>query len=192
MTYNKTVLTDIDHVVLHHATSFQKWLGDNYCPSFKNKNWEEYIDFEEWLGMNTKEANEIIHKFNTSIYFSELFPEKDAEIIIPKLKDKGYNFIGITACGDHSDIKKYREMNIQKYFPDIFDTIYYVNNPNDKLEILSSYPPSYWVEDHISNAVLGKNCGHKTYLIDQPYNKNFKCEDITRVKSWEEIFIDLK
>lgn len=189
MKYQKTILTDIDHVVLHHATYFQEWLTNNYCTSYENKNWDEFKNFEEWLGMDTPEANDIIFKFNSSESFSELYPEKDSLVVIPMLKNLGYNFVGITACGDHKNIKKYRDINIEKYFPNIFDEIFYVNNPDDKLDILSSFKPSYWVEDHINNVLLGKGCGHKTFLMDQPYNKNYNLEEgITRVYSWADIF----
>ncbi|AXH72561.1 MAG: haloacid dehalogenase-like hydrolase [Caudoviricetes sp.] len=191
MQYKKRILTDIDHVVLHHATSFQKWLSKNYCSSFENKSWADYPNFEEWLGLNTEKANEIIYDFNTSEYFSDLFPEKDSLIFVNQLHALGYEFIGITACGDNELIQKYREVNLNHWFPNIFRKVFYVNDPREKLQILENFEPSYWVEDSASNALLGVQCNHKTYLMEQPYNSHIILDNVKNVKSWKNIYEDI-
>lgn len=185
------ILTDIDHVILNHADAFQNWLIDYKSNRYKDRNWRNYPNIEDFMETTTDKVNEVILEFNRSKYFKDLKPEYKSEEYIPMLKNEGYSFIGITACGTDEKVKENRYINMEKYFPGIFDEIFYVDDPKDKLYYLSKYEESIWVEDSEDNALLGDGCGHRTYLMDQPYNICFSSKNIKRVYSWEDIYYDL-
>jgi hypothetical protein len=69
-------------------------------------------------------------------------------------------------------IQEYRKQNLINCFGDVFEKIICVNRSVDKAVFLKSYPSSYWVEDHATNANMGSDLGHESFLVDAPYNVN--------------------
>lgn len=184
----KTILTDIDHVVLVHGDAFVDWLSKYKCQKFKDVNWRNYKNFEDFLNTDSDLAYKIVNEFNTSKFFGELKPGYKSEEVIPKLYNNGYKFVAITACGDSDKIADLRRKNLETYFPGIFRDLICVNRSSDKRKYLESYDSSIWVEDTYSNAIMGYECGHTSFLIDHYHNQD--CGDdehIIRVNDWEDI-----
>ena len=180
------ILTDIDHVILVHADSFQKWLTTEKNMDLSNSDWRNYHRFEDWLG-NIEYAEQLIKEFNTSVEFENILPGYDSLEVLPRLRQK-YNFIGITACGSDPVTVELRKRNIEKYFPVIFSDIFCVDRCQDKQPFLEKYENAIWVEDSYNNAIMGRNAGHKTFLVDHLHNRNKNdYKDIIVVDNWLDI-----
>lgn len=176
------VLTNDDEFILDYATKFCyenniDFYKDPYLWETRKFNWEE----------------ETLQKYRNK-YFWEYVnnepPRKFASEIIKKLKEDGHQIYIITSryltTSDTTDGEKMRKcINewLKKY--DIqYDSIYFSNNKlvdikNLKLDIMiedsPKYIPNYSKEVHV-------------FCYDCRYNRDLKCDNMTRVFSWYDIY----
>ena len=133
-------------------------------------------------------ASEVIHDFWRSEAMKALEPEPCAAEVLPRLYAQGWRFVAITACTDEPAIVEARIANLKKAFGFDFEAVHCSGMCNGgKAEVLAQYEPAVWVEDHFHNAIAGGLLGHKTFLMDRPYNQDMQHGYVTRVKDWHEI-----
>src|ERR1700691_4181714 len=122
----KLILTDIDEVILKWQDSFYVWFLKN---KIKNNNIITKLgirpDFDQWIDIYPDNFNDTIITFNKSESFGKLIPYDSALVELPILKNLGYKFIGITACGVDVTTKTLRRNNLEYYFPGIFEEIHF-------------------------------------------------------------------
>lgn len=189
---SKTILTDVDGVLLDYTGSFEDWILNVKFPAETIE--ESLYDFstiEEWLGITLEESLKLIKEFNQTQYFSNLPSFEDAQEVVNCMKKEGYNFVAITACDDSEEAYAMRKRNLDKYFPNVFDDIIHtgLHSKEGKKPFLEKYKNAIWVEDTYKHALEGHKLGHKTFLMDGNRNLGINVEDgITRVNSWWDIF----
>ena len=192
---NKLILVDVDGVVLQWGWAFGAYIKDEGLvpddhlvrPAYK---------VETILNITRDEATILIAKFHRSEHFKLLEPYKDAAVYVKRLFDEGYKFIAISAAlqgGDTEEdvlIYENRLTNLNWAYPGIFDALHLVPMRASKEEYLSQYANAFWVEDTLSNAITGVECGHKSIFInraDDPRRQGTH-PDVINVSGWDEIY----
>lgn len=186
------ILTDVDEVLLDWTTSFESWYR-NSAPNFggtvPTNNLKSAHDIEDWLSCDIQVTRKLISQFNLNRkYFRDIQAYPEAIRYVNLMHKDGYKFVAITACGTDKWTREFRAENLEKYFPGVFDTIHCVDVGQSKLDYLSRYQPSWWVDDKVSHAEDGGKIGHKAFLVEQPYNVGVALKYSKRVKNWQDIY----
>lgn len=178
------VLLDSDGVLLNWELGLQKWMAQLHPHLSSPSHYDEHA-FELSLRYNISRemGNQLVWDFHNHVEFTRLEPLPGSQQAIQKLAEN-FTLVVITACGVDLQIQEYRKQNLINCFGNVFDKIICVNRSVEKESYLKSYPLSYWVEDHASNANMGCELGHATFLIDAPYNAHkYVLPNVTRVAS---------
>lgn len=178
------ILTDIDDTILQFADGFQKWaIGKGY----EMQGHVRDMPIETAIPCTRAEAEELIVEFSLSEDMANLEPEVCAVAVLPMLKEKGYEFVAISSCVNTDLVMDYRIRNIQKAFGFEFKEIHLVGLGESKENFLKHYDHAVWVEDNAKHSAVGASMGHRTFLLDRTYNRNFHNDAVTRVNDWHEI-----
>jgi hypothetical protein len=73
-------------------------------------------------------------------------------------------------------------------FPGIFEELYTMPLGANVYPLIKDYAPSICVTADISVAISSAQAGHITYLLDQPWNREYNELSARRFDSWTEIF----
>lgn len=152
-----------------------------------------YLGQNDWIDMKAEDSTELYHK---------VF-EEDVEIIMPKvkwskkalkkLKKKWHHLHLITARDVWS--KEYSKKWIDKYFPDIFDSITFIEEENfpthSKWDVCKALKIDYMIDDCLDYVRDVSRVWIKSFLLSRPWNKYEKIWDknIKRVSKWKKIKI---
>ena len=186
----KVFLTDIDGVVLNWGSALEWYLASEHNIKPKNR-LENFDDAIDWLEMDKTEFSFYLEKFHRSEYFKHVPVFSDAEKVMFKMKDEGWNFIAITAAGKSNKIYENRIFNLNKVLPNVFKGMLSINPRDSKLESLQQFKETYWVDDSVKHVVSGNEAGHKSFLMSR--NDYFKSSEydlnqIDVVKDWFELY----
>lgn len=179
------ILTDVDDTVLDFANTFSRWATQNGFAT--NGVLRDSYSIESFLGLSREECESALAEFAKSEDIAAQPPEPCARNVLPDLYGSGYDFVAITACGLDPDfrMKRWRTLGVSFGFP--WMNVHVVRLGGSKREVLESFPPSIWVEDHFGHAVDGSESGHRSFVITRPYNEGLHHPKVTRVKDWHEI-----
>jgi 5'(3')-deoxyribonucleotidase len=183
LSMTKYILTDIDDTIVSFNSRYIHFLEDEghieLCP-----NTHDVLDVSKDL---LTDAETIINQFQETNFFSDLKPFKCAHTVLPVMKEHGYVVVGISAAQNTYMSLRNRKINMQRYFPDVFDDIIHVNHKNNKRQYLERFPESIWVEDLYENAVVGAECGHRSYYLLNGSTPIYRTDSVIQVENWFEI-----
>ena len=187
---NKVILTDADGVLLNWEFAFCTWMEQHGYTQIKDGN-QEY-DIAKRFGITTDEAKRNIKIFNESAAIGFLPALRDAMYYVKRLHEEhGYVFRCITSLSLDPNAYKLRKMNLEKLFGETaFEELVCLDTGADKDEALVPYKDSglYWIEDKVSNAVLGKELGLRSILIEHGFNMHEAIYGIKKVATWKELY----
>lgn len=178
------ILTDLDNSLLDFNHAFEAWLYEEGIP-FKQDSLKDNYEISKMFDTPT-DTMALVNDFFDSEKAGNFRSLRDAEESINLLRDNGYRFIAISACRNCPDLVYKRASNIKDVFGFEFDDVVLTGFHGCKKNELKKHNKSVWVEDHSSNAIIGSEAGHQTFLINHGYNKN-DVGDFTRVADWSEI-----
>ena len=185
---NKVILTDCDGVLVDWVYAFDAWMARK---GYKKTHSDVYA-LEECYGIPRAEMKRLVRFFNESASIGDVPPLRDAIKYVKKLhEEKGYVFHCITSLSLEPAAAKLREKNIRALFGETaFEKIVCLDTGADKDEALMPYLDSgcVWVEDKPENAVVGAKMGLNALLIEHDHNADFVDADVTKVKTWKEIY----
>lgn len=185
---DKTILTDVDGVLLDWETAFEEYaIAQGYV---FNENKRIVYGMDAQLGITQEEASKLIGSFNYSEEFGRIAPWRDSVEYVKRFKDEGWRFVAITTAGEHPDTWPLRKANLDAVFgTDAIDKLYVLPLHGDKGVELVKYKDSglFWIEDKPSNAVLGYQYGLRPLLMNTSHNQNYR-GSVKRVNTWEEIY----
>ena len=187
----KVILTDIDDTVLRFAYAFEKWAVEHKGYTLYRSIRDGCKTIEEALGCTEDDVDSLVNEFSTNpTFFGSIPPESDALAVVPVLHRMGYQFVGVSSCVDGPEVTTCRRKNLEEAFGFKWLNVHCVGLLASKDEILRSYSASWWVEDNHRNAVLGDSLGHKTFLLDRPYNRKTiePPHNVSIVDSWHDVF----
>jgi FMN phosphatase YigB (HAD superfamily) len=182
----KTILTDVDGVLLEWDKSFDNWMKEKKYKKLNN----DFDNVAQRYGITKSESRELVKNFNESSEIGFLEPFKDSQVYVKKLSKKGYKFHCITSLGKNLYSQKLRKINLEKLFGDCFDKFIFLDVSERKDKVLEKYKNSglFWVEDKVENAMDGLSVGLKSILIKHNHSKNISSDRIILVNSWKEIY----
>jgi hypothetical protein len=186
----KVILTDIDDTVLQFGPAFEKWAVDQKGYTLQTTI-RDGGSIEASLGCHRDDVDSLVIEFSTNpTYFGAIPPEVDALAVIPVLHRMGYQFAAISSCVDGPEVTECRRRNLEEAFGFKWLDVHCVGLLAPKEPTLRQYDPSWWVEDNAKNAYLGDQIGHKSFLLDRPYNRvNFDTPNaVSFVNSWHDVF----
>ena len=156
----RKILLDCDEVLLNWICAFRDYLKRDRqisCNTLSPSSW----NLSEWTGLPYIETLQEIQRFNTECpEFARLKPIDGAVQAIKELKRLGYSMDIITSCSDDEACVARRNENLFQVFGDVFDKITIVPLLKSKKAVLSEYEPSFWIEDNVQNALIGRDVGH--------------------------------
>ena len=187
---NKVILTDADGVLLNWEYAFCTWMEQHGYTQIVNGNHE--YDIAKRFGITKDEAFAKVLIFNESAAIGFLPALRDAMYYVKRLHEEhGYTFHCITSLSLDPNAKKLRQMNLEKLFgPTAFTVLECLDTGADKDAALEKYRDSglYWIEDKVSNAVLGKELGLRSILVEHGFNMKENISGIRKVVNWKEIY----
>jgi len=179
----KYLLTDIDDTIVSFKSQYINFLEVvghiELCPKTN-----DVLNVSKDL---LTDAENIVNEFQDTKFFSDLKPFKCAYTVLPIFKKHGYVIIGISAAQNSYMSLRNRKINLQRYFPDIFDDIIHVNHKDNKYKYLERFPSSIWVDDLYENAKVGLEYGHRSYYLLNGTKSIHRDDGIIQVDDWFEI-----
>ena len=174
----KSLLTDVDSVLLDYETAFECFLSRNGYGKIPNS--DHIDDFSIRYRLSNKVIKSLINEFNTSDDFGQIAPYKDSvehfTSLVKNIKsnNKDTEVIAITSCGTEAETQRLRIKNMTSVFGDIFsEVIFLPANSNKRSELAKwAYTGHLWIEDNATNAVDGHELGLRTVIVDRPYNRH--------------------
>lgn len=125
-----------------------------------------------WTGADGDITRKMVQDFiENHEGFGRLHPMEGAVAAIASLHAMGYRIASITACSSSSQARARRLDNLQQIFGNQIDILHMVPLGGSKLDILSSYPRSIWVDDNPGNAAAGAALGHRSLLFPADHNR---------------------
>jgi hypothetical protein len=187
---NKVILTDCDGVILNWEYAFCTWMEQHGYTQIADGN--RYYDIGERFGITRDEAFAKVLIFNESAAIGFLPALRDAMYYVKRLHEEhGYVFRAITSLSLDPNAYKLRKMNLEKLFGETaFEQLVCLDTGADKDAALEPYRDSglYWIEDKVSNAVLGQELGLRSILVEHGFNMKERIPGIKKVATWKEIY----
>lgn len=184
---NKTILTDVDGVLLDWLYAFRGWM-DRHGYEMVNPN---SYNMDKAYGLTPLEGTRLCRMFNESATIRKIPALRDAVKYVRKLhEDHGYVFRVISSLSEDTYAGHLRTKNLIEMFgPTVFESYVYLDTGADKDEALEPYRNSgcFWIEDKPANADLGHELGLESILMQHPFNADY-VGPAHRVWSWKEIY----
>jgi hypothetical protein len=188
MKQSKIILADVDGVMLKWIHSFEYWM--------QRKGYRKVAEGEYELGatygITEQKADALAIEFNGSAAMGYLPPIRDSLEYVRKLHEEhGFVFHCITAIPYDPYVKMLRQENLNRVFgPTVVERLECSETAENKYVYLSEYANTGlpWIEDRWQNAIMGRDLGLNSILIDHDYNRQYSDVGITRVKNWKEIY----
>ena len=184
---SKTILTDVDGVLLNWHGLFAQWMSERgyvQDPAVKSYDLgERYRMPKEWIQAEAA-------RFNTSAAVGFCAAERDSAHYVERLGNRGYKFVAITAMGGDKYSRELRIRNLRDIFGDVFLDFIFTDLNASKDAILKQYEGGehWWIEDKLSNAEAGLQFGLRPILIRHDHNAHCDSDDILCVDNWKQIF----
>jgi FMN phosphatase YigB (HAD superfamily) len=187
---DKVILTDADGVLLDWEYAFDIWMQEH---GFQKQEGGQFIyNIGRRYGIDIEQGKKLIKIFNESAAIGFLPALRDSMYYVKRLHEEhGFVFHCITSLSKDENAQKLRTMNLQKLFgKTAFEKFIYLDTGADKDEVLEQYRDTgcWWIEDKITNALVGQQLGLRSLLMEHGHNMDYKNPQIPRVKHWREIY----
>jgi len=184
----KVILVHCDGVLVDWVYSFDRWMHRHGY----NKLHADSYKLDVCYGIEKPEMKKLVKMFNESANVGYIPPLRDAIKYIKKLHEEhGFVFHCITSLSLDPFAAKLREKNIKDLFGETaFEKIVCLDTGADKDEALEEYRDTgcLWVEDKPENAEVGAEMGLRSVLVEHGFTKDYEHEEITKVKTWRDIY----
>jgi hypothetical protein len=184
------IIVDIDDTCLDTLTGFIKWLGKHNRLGLVGSNAiTSRTLLGDWLGVTDDLATHWMKDFcERSWEWGALYPMKEAIKVIPELRQRSWSFIAVSRGSSNIDRGVLRRANLELMFPGMFEELYSMPLGANMYPLIKDYAPSIFITADSAAAVASAQAGHITYLMDQPWNRDYKDLSAKRFDNWLEIF----
>jgi phosphoglycolate phosphatase-like HAD superfamily hydrolase len=187
----RTILVDCDDVLLNWTEGFRLFFEHRHGRKLDPRGTDHW-NLCNWTGLTIEESAKEVNEFNmVSWEFGGLPAVPGAVSAIKNLHSMYLCDIAvITSCSTSPQTVALRKANLFHVFGDVFSAVHCVDLGESKATHLADYYPTFWVEDNVSNAVLGLKYGHHSIVLETRQNSPLKEETqdkLSWVNSWREI-----
>lgn len=175
-----TILIDCDGVILDWENGFHSYMKSLGYLKNNNNGW-----LESQYDLDQSVVRKHIREFNQSNCIENLVSIEDAVYYMQELKKLNYKFVCITSLSHDNSIQERRLKNFEKLFgKDFFEDIIFLDTYSPKDDMLKKYANTgyWWIEDNISNAVVGKSLGLRSILFGKENDEVESCS------CWKEVY----
>lgn len=172
----------LEKVLEHYNRIYNTNLTQDKCPSYR---WNDYF------GISQEKTLDIYQDFVNLGKLRDLDVIPGAIEGIKKIKNNNKLMI-VTSRG--VCLQTDTENWLDKYFPKLFDDIYYLREDlydpllKSKFQACQEINAGYFIEDDIDHLNDFRGTKTKVLIYDHPWNKNFEAKDnFSRMHSWEQI-----
>lgn len=183
------IIVDIDDTCLDTISGFVKWLGKhNRLGTVSGTAITSRSLMGNWLGVSDDLASHWMRDFcDRSWEWGALYPTKRSQYAISELYQNDWNFIGFTRGASTIDRGILRRANLELMFPGIFEELFSMPMGANVYPLIKDYSSAICITADVSVAVASAQAGHITYLLDQPWNREYNELTMRRFNDWEEI-----
>lgn len=184
MRKNKTLLCDVDGVLLSWIPAFNRYMqGQGYNAICNNT----FVDAETY-NITKAELIKYINNFHSGHWeFGTLPIHADAKEGVENLTEMGYRFVAITSCSTHPQAIALRKANLYNHFGDVFDAVHCIDITDTKHTHLAEYEPTFWIEDQVPNALIGLEYDHDCIVMKHNWNKDSRHNGLILCHTWAEV-----
>lgn len=185
---DRIILTDVDGVLLDWENHFDKWMhvrGYRQVPDA-----EKIYSMNKRYDISKEEKEEAIREFNSSAWMSTQEPMPQSQTWVKLLHAEGWTFIPITSQTMDIPAQELRKRRLKELFGGtVFENFFILDTGADKDSALAEFHGTglWWIEDKISNAILGLEYGLRPLIYTHLYNQEFEHPEIRRVNNWKEV-----
>ena len=183
------IIVDIDDTCLDTISGFIKWLGKhNRLATVSGNAITSRSLMGDWLGISDDLASHWMRDFcERSWEWGALYPIKKSQHAISELYQNDWNFIGFTRGASTMDRGTLRRANLELMFPGTFEELFTMPMGANVYPLIKDYSPAICITADVPVAVASAQAGHITYLLDQPWNREYNDLTMRRFNNWEEI-----
>lgn len=187
------IIVDLEDTCLDTMSGFVKWLAKHdRLTHAKGTRIQSRDNLGHWLGVDDELARNWMREFcEQSWEWGALYPYLDSNKVIPQIVKQDWTFIGVARGSSKVDRGTLRRANLELVFPNIFRELYSMSLENSVYPLLADYQQSIFITANETVASTAANAGHITYLLDQPWNRDFNSLTVKRFQNWEEIYFAL-
>jgi FMN phosphatase YigB (HAD superfamily) len=161
------IVFDCDDVLLDWTKGFYEYL--TYLGRPPSQPRPSSWDMTDWVG---PDALELVTDFNLSRRFELLDPCEDATSTVRLLHELNFEIVVVTACGTDNITVDRRNTNLRRIFGHAINRIICLPLGMSKAEILSSWAPGVFIDDHLNHVQAAHELGYASYLMTRPHNQN--------------------
>jgi beta-phosphoglucomutase-like phosphatase (HAD superfamily) len=183
----KVILTDIDGTLLNFDAAFESWMRRQGFP--KHVQTSDQYALGPSYRMTEVRILALLAQFFDETHAARMEPLPCAAEIVPRLHREGWKFVAISASPNSRAVISRRRENLRAAFGFDFAAVWHLGFKANKMPMLRSFTRSVWVEDHLDHALAGWKVGHRTFLLDRPYNsdRSPNVRFVGRVPDWHAI-----
>ncbi|HBB27266.1 TPA: hypothetical protein DCZ36_02080 [Candidatus Gracilibacteria bacterium] len=199
---NKKIGIDLDETIASVFEAVFEYTK-TFHPHLLHLKFSDFTHHDWWkidaLGFSKEEAIACWKKFDEiNPLDTKISPVPLSQEGIRLLKEHGYKLHAITGRSESSR-RQSTEAWINRHFPDVFESLTFTNHVKmegkiHKSEVCKRLGIELMVEDNLDFSLELAENGIKSYVLEQPWNRNRteRHENIKRVANWQEIIDDIQ
>lgn len=180
----RLLIHDIDDTVLLCADAMQRYFATEHGLVIDER-LRDHHNIPKLFSIDVPTTLDLIAQFQRSSHLVDMAPEPCALDVLPELYRHGYRFIAISASLEETAER--RKQHLEETFGIPWEAVHCVGLTLCKRDALGAYPSSVWVDDLPRHTVAGAELGHRSFLLDRPYNLDDHHPAVTRVSDWHAI-----
>lgn len=142
-----------------------------------------------WLNVPEELADLWLKEFCEFTWeWGALYPCLGAEKVLPSLSQAGWTIVGYSRAVNELSRATLRRANLELIFPNVFNELYVVNRTVNLYPMLKEHDVAVCVTANELTALASAQAGHATYLLTQPWNREFSDLSVRRFNHWNEIY----
>lgn len=145
----------------------------------------DHHDIPKLFSIDVPTTLDLIAQFQRSPHLTNMAPEPCALDVLPDLYRRGFRFVAISASLEETTER--RKQHLEDTFGFRWEAVHCIGLKLCKREALERYPASVWVDDLPRHTTAGAELGHRSFLLDRPYNVDHHHPAVTRVTDWHNI-----
>jgi FMN phosphatase YigB (HAD superfamily) len=189
----RTIIFDVDDVLLDFISGFRDYVNNNYGYNIVGE--PDKYSMDGWLPYAKDNKDRLITNFNKSWEFGCLSPLQDAQFVVKhfclqnrKLPNP-YRLVALTKCGSGETTTALRKANLHNVFGSVFDDVFTLEYTDSKADFVKDFKRSndvcLTIDDDIKNCADMAFLGIFTVILNSSTNNGVNVHNtLPRAGNW--------